>query len=206
MHHYTINHCGIILLSAGSSTRLGKPKQLLHYHGEGLLHHMVNVAVTARAKPLVVVLGANADLLTAEIDEAKASIAINKNHKTGMASSIITGLKYLVENNPLTDGVIIMMCDQPFVTDGLLNDLIFTQQQTGKPIVASSYANTIGAPALFHKTIFNEFLLLQGDTGARKIIQQHLSDVATVPFEKGNIDIDTQEDYENLMKGTNKNE
>lgn len=165
---------------------------------------MVNVTVTARAKPLVVVLGANADLLTAEIDEAKASIAINKNHKTGMASSIITGLKYLVEKNPLTDGVIIMMCDQPFVTDGLLNDLIFTQQQTGKPIVACCYGNTIGAPALFHKTIFNEFLLLQGDTGARKIIQQHLSDVATVPFEKGNIDIDTQEDYENLLKSANK--
>lgn len=199
MHHYTINHCGIILLSAGSSTRLGKPKQLLNYQGERLLRHMVNVAAAVPAKPLVVVLGANADLLIPEIDEAKASIAINKDYKTGMASSIITGLKYLEEKNPLTDGVIILMCDQPFVSAVLLNDLISTQQQTVKPIVASNYGNTIGTPALFHKSIFNELLQLQGDTGARKIIQHHINEVATVPFEKGNVDIDTEEDYEKFL-------
>lgn len=200
MHHYTINHCGIILLSAGSSTRLGKPKQLLNYQGERLLSHMVNVTAAVPAKPLVVVLGAKADLLIPEIDEAKASIAINKDYKTGMASSIITGLKYLEEKNPLTDGVIILMCDQPFVSAVLLNDLIATQQQTAKPIVACNYGNTIGTPALFHKSIFNELLQLHGDTGARKIIQHHINEVAIVQFEKGIIDIDTEEDYENLLR------
>jgi molybdenum cofactor cytidylyltransferase len=81
-----------------------------------------------------------------------------------------------------------------------LNDLIATQQQTAKPIVASTYGNTIGSPALFHKIIFDELLQLQGDTGARKIIQQRIHEVATVPFEKGNVDIDTEEDYANLIK------
>lgn len=199
MHQTIINHCGIILLSAGSSARLGKPKQLLNYRGEGLLRHMVNVAAVVPAKTLVVVLGAKADLLIPEIDEAKASIAINKDYKTGMASSIITGLKYLEEKNPLTDGVIILMCDQPFVSAVLLNDLISTQQQTAKPIVACNYGNTIGTPALFHKSIFNELLQLQGDTGARKIIQKHIHEIAAVPFEKGIVDIDTEEDYKNFL-------
>jgi molybdenum cofactor cytidylyltransferase len=184
---------------------LGKPKQLLNCQGESLLCHIVNVAAATNVKPLVVVLGANAALLIPEIDEAKASIATNENYKNGMASSITTGLKYLIEKNPLTDGVLVLMCDQPFVSAELLNNLIHTQQQTGKPIVASTYGDTIGTPALFHKAIFNELLSLQGDTGARKIIQQHLNEVATVPFEKGNVDIDTQYDYENLLKSVNKN-
>ncbi len=179
---------------------MGKPKQLLNYQGETLLRRIVHVSATTTAKPLVVVLGSNANLLITEIEEAKVSIVINKEYKTGMASSIITGLKYLKEKNPLTDGVIILMCDQPFVSTALLNNLMLTQQQTGKPIVASSYGDTMGTPALFHKCIFKKLLLLQGDTGARKIIQQHLSKVVTVPFEKGTVDIDTQEDYEKFIE------
>jgi molybdenum cofactor cytidylyltransferase len=205
LQQHIIQNCGIILLSAGSSSRLGKPKQLLNYRGGSLLGNTVNVVAMADAKPLVVVLGYNAALLIPEIDKAKALIVINENYATGMASSIVTGLKYLIEKDPLTDGVLILMCDQPFVSAALLNNLIYTQQQTGKPIIASTYGDTTGTPALFHKTIFNELLLLRGDTGARKIIQQHIHEVATVPFEKGSIDIDTEEDYENLLKRLNKN-
>ncbi len=189
-----------MLLAAGSSTRLGKPKQLLQYNGKSLLQQMVNVTTDANINPVIVVLGSNAALVSNEIDTDKACIVFNKDWQTGMASSIITGLNFLVEKYPSTDGVIFMMCDQPFVSIDLLSNLITTQNETGKPIVCSSYENTLGAPALFHKNIFPELLLLKGDTGARKIIQQHPDDVAKVFFLKGNIDIDTLEDYDNLWQ------
>ena len=89
-----------------------------------------------------------------------------------------------------------MVCDQPFVSSSLLNELIATQKNTGKPIVTSQYENAIGPPALFHKTIFPELMELKGDAGARKIIEQRSNDVATVLFKKGNIDIDTEADYQ----------
>ena len=187
------------MLAAGSSSRLGTPKQLLNYNGNSLLQYVTGIAADAAANAVVIVLGANAHLLLPEIDKKKADVVINNNWQQGMASSIIAGLSFLLEKYSSTDGVIFMMCDQPFVNVSLLNDLIITQRQTGKPIVASSYNNTIGAPALFHKSIFPELLNLTGDTGARMIIQRHITEVATVPFSKGNIDIDTAEDYEKLM-------
>ena len=189
-----------MLLAAGSSTRLGKPKQLLQYNGKTLLQQSIDIAVGANINPLIVVVGANFDKISTEINIDKAAIVFNKNWQTGMASSIITGLNFLVEKYPLADAVIFMMCDQPFVSINLLNNLIAVQKKTAKPIVCSSYQNILGVPALFHKNIFPALLQLAGDTGARKIIQQYPGDVVTVQFEKGDIDIDTAEDYENLVK------
>ena len=74
----------------------------------------------------------------------------------------------------------------------------YLQKETGKPIVACNYGEAIGPPALFHRSLFNELMQLKGDAGARKIIQQHSDDVATILFTKGKIDIDTNEDYEAL--------
>ena len=93
-----------------------------------------------------------------------------------------------------------MVCDQPYVSSSLLNDLLKKQRETGKPIVTSNYGETIGPPAFFHKTFFPELLKLQGDTGARKIIEQNNDKVATVLFPEGSIDIDTEEDYEELIQ------
>ena len=200
VNKYIIHHCAIVLLAAGSSSRLGEPKQLLMYNGKSLLHQVISVANETNINPLLVVLGANYPVLSKKIDKHKAILVFNKDWQTGMASSIVTGLNFVIEKYPLTDGVIIMMCDQPFVSATLLNNLITTQKQTNKPIVCSSYQNTLGAPALFHKNIFPQLLQLKGDTGARKIILQHADDVATVLFLKGNIDIDTPEDYKNLLK------
>ncbi len=188
------------MLAAGNSTRLGKPKQLLLFNGKSLLRHTIEAAVATGVKPLIIVLGANASLLTPEIDDNNTQIVINTNWKDGMASSIIAGLTALLEIYPDTERVILMMCDQPFVTTSLLNNLLITHQQTGKPIVASIYDGVIGVPALFYKSHFKELLQLQGDTGARKIINQDVSEVATVFFAKGKIDIDTADDYENLLK------
>lgn len=178
---------------------MGRPKQLLPYKGKSLLEHTVDMANDAEANPVIVVLGASAALLEKEIDEKKVHIVENKEWEEGMASSIRCGLNTLLHIAPSSDAVIFMVCDQPFVSASLLNELITTQKKTGKLIVSSQYENAIGPPVLFHKTIFPELLELKGDAGARKIIERHNNDTATVLFTNGNIDIDTEADYKALI-------
>jgi molybdenum cofactor cytidylyltransferase len=191
---------GIILLAAGASSRLGKPKQLLLYKGKTLLQHGIQVAVDTGSKAIVAVLGANADFLIKETANQAIEVILNKDWNEGMASSIRCGIKYLQEKEPEVDAAIIMVCDQPYVTTQLLTDLVIKYQATGKPIVASSYENNQGTPALFDKTIFAALLELKGDVGAKKIMKENSGIVELVKFPLGNIDIDTNENYEELLK------
>jgi molybdenum cofactor cytidylyltransferase len=178
---------------------MGRPKQLLPYNGKSLLEHTVDTANETDANPVIVVLGANAALLEKEIDEKNVRIIENIEWKEGMASSVRCGITTLLHIAPAADAVIIMVCDQPFVSSTLLNDLIATQKNTGKAIVTSQYETAIGPPALFHRSIFPELMKLKGDAGARKIMEQRSNDVATVLFKKGDIDIDTEADYKSLQ-------
>ena len=178
---------------------MGWPKQLLKYEGSILLKNVIQKASGSNARVVVVVLGANAKLVKKEIEKENIQIVLNHEWKEGMASSMIKGLNTLLMADPLIDGVIFMTCDQPFVSVSLLNDLMATQRATAKPIVASNYGNTVGPPTLFHKSIFPSLLKLKGDVGAKKIIEEHANDVATVYFPNGSIDIDTAGDYELLL-------
>ena len=187
------------MLAAGASSRLGKPKQLLQYKGTTLLEHAVQLAVDAALNPIVVILGANAGLLSKEIKDYKATIVINKAWEEGMASSLIIGLQKILEIEPAINTVIIMVCDQPYVTVKLLQDLIAKHIETGRPIIASSYKNNLGTPALFNASIFSKLMQLKGDTGAKKILNKHPEWVAAIDFPMGEIDIDTAEDYNELL-------
>ena len=189
---------GVVILAAGASTRLGEPKQLLEYHHKNLLQRTIDAAVNSAANTVVIVLGANADEVSGEIDRSGINVLINTEWEEGMASSVRNGLNELLFISPFTDAVILMVCDQPYVSSELVNDLIDKQKETGKSIVACNYGETFGPPALFHKTLFHELMHLEGDVGARKIIQHHSNEVATILFTKGNIDIDTKEDYDAL--------
>lgn len=197
----TANSYGLVLLAAGASARLGKPKQLLPFKGNTLLGHGLRVAIESGVKPIVLVLGANAALLAAQVETAGVEIVINADWKEGMASSIRCGLRQLLAIAPGTTAIIVMVCDQPFIMAQLLKDLVVKYKQSAKPIIASSYKGIPGTPALFDKTIFAELMELTGDTGAKKIMQSDPERVATVEFVLGEIDIDTTEDYERLVKG-----
>jgi len=157
-------------------------------------------ALNANASSVMVVLGAHSNLLYGEIDKNKVQMVMNTEWEEGMASSIRIGLKSLLKLIPSVDAVIFIVCDQPYLSASLLNELLITQQETGKPIVASHYGEAIGPPALFHKSFFSELMQLKGDTGAKNIIQQHSAELATVPFPEGKIDIDNPADYEELQK------
>jgi molybdenum cofactor cytidylyltransferase len=193
-----INTCAIIILAAGNSSRLGKPKQLLPFNGKNLLQHSIDIAVESGLGPVLVVLGANYEMIQNEIQSQAVTVIVNNDWQEGMSTSIRCGINALSATFPAVDGALFMVCDQPYVSTFLLQEIIETQHKTRQPIVASSYAQTVGIPAFFHRSLFPSLLALKGDAGAKKIMQQNATQVATVFFELGNIDIDTLQDYTSL--------
>jgi molybdenum cofactor cytidylyltransferase len=188
---------GLIILAAGNSSRMGRPKQTLVYQGKTLLQHAIQAAVQSNCEPVFVVLGAYADEVSAEIHDESVIIIHNPKWQKGMASSIRAGIAELEKNEEI-DSVIIMLCDQPFVDTGLLNSLVELQQTSNKDIVACSYHNTLGVPVLFSKAYFASLLELEGHEGAKKILASNRDDIATIAFPQGEIDIDTPDDYNRL--------
>lgn len=190
---------GIIILAAGNSSRLGQPKQLLQYKDATLLQHIMKEASVIKESFVIVVTGANHELIEKKIDSSKIKIAFNRDWELGMSSSIKTGLNKAFQLYPEIEKCILAVCDQPFVSHSIFENLITEFHKTGKGIVASSYAETFGTPVLFDKKYFGELLNLKGQEGAKKIINRFLEDTASVSFEKGNIDIDTEDDYNKLI-------
>ena len=182
---------GILILAAGASTRLGQPKQLLSYQGKPLIRQMAEVAIASGCQPVGLVLGSNYQEINSYLSNLKLHIFYNKNWSTGMASSIQCGLKELLILSPELDAIVLMVCDQPFVSPDLIQQLIAGYQRSHYPIVASEYADILGVPALFDRAFFPDLFQLQGDRGAQSIIRQNRSCVLGIPFAKGVIDIDT---------------
>ena len=189
---------GLIILAAGPSTRLGKPKQLLQYKGESLIRRAVRAGVETGCDPIVVVVGANSEKIQPEIDPQTVHVVKNINWEEGIGSSIRTGLSKLLKLTPQIGETIIMLCDQPFADSALLKKLIHKRRSTDKGIVACQYGDTVGVPVLYSKICFPELLALKGDEGAKKLLARHQQEIATVLFMEGTIDIDTAEDYEAL--------
>jgi len=190
---------GIIILAAGSSSRLGSPKQNLVYKGKTLLQRAVETAEASICDRIVVVLGANGDSIRPTLDGYQIRIAQNNDWQQGMASSIKTGVEALQNRNPGIQSVILMLCDQPFVDTWLLNLLIMAQGKDG--IVVSGYNDAIGPPVLFDKVYLDDLLALKGAEGAKKVIQHYPHAIVEITFPQGSIDIDTIADYEKLNSG-----
>ncbi|MDQ4141425.1 MAG: nucleotidyltransferase family protein [Bacteroidota bacterium] len=190
---------GLVLLAAGASVRLGSPKQNLNFQGQTLLQHAVQVAQQSGSSPIVVVLGAQAEMLKAQLNFPDILIVENKDWEEGMSASIRHGLAALLQVAPLVENVILMLCDQPFVTGELLHKLITHKETSSKQIIGCSYQDTVGTPVLFDKQFFPELLNLHGNHGAKKLLFQHSEAVATIPFELGSFDIDTVSDYTALQ-------
>lgn len=185
----------IILLAAGESSRMGQPKQLLEVRGKTLLRHAAEEATNSRLGPLIVVLGAFAEQMEAELNDFEYDRVINENWQEGMGTSIITGIQHVMKAYPNSRGAIVMLCDQPYVDAAHLEKLVHTYHRSHKPIIASAYKGTLGVPAYFHHSYFALLAKLGGKSGARKLIRQHSRDAGAVSLPLGGIDVDTPEDY-----------
>ncbi|MGA9767959.1 MAG: nucleotidyltransferase family protein [Blastocatellia bacterium] len=194
---------GLVILAAGASTRLGRPKQLLMVDECSLLRRAIESALASVCQPIAVVLGAFATRLIEELIDLPAYVVINPHWEKGMSSSIRIGIDAL-EAGLKIEAAIIMLCDQPFVTAEIIDDLVAAYRATGRQIVASEYGGTLGAPALFGRPLFADLKMLEEAEGAKKVINEHASQVLRIPFAQGAIDIDTPMDYARFLAMTGK--
>jgi len=190
---------GLVILAAGASTRMGTPKQLLPYQGRSFLSHVVEAAVASICRPIAVVLGAYASRLKPELSQFPVQVVENPYWTEGMSSSIRAGIKAISTTPKKMDAVVLVLCDQPFISSQIINQLVETYYSTGKPVVASEYVGTLGVPALFNHTFFSKLTTLKGGEGAKQIMMKYLHDVFRVPFPLGAVDVDTPEDYEQFL-------
>lgn len=197
---------GIIILAAGRSQRMGRPKQLLKIGEISLIQHVVNIALNTTYAPIVVVLGSNFELIKKEITDFEVAPIFNPNWENGMGTSVAAGVEAIQKLNPKLKAVIILLVDQPLLQPKLLNDLENLYKVSNKKIVASKYNKTFGVPAIFDQSVFEVLKSLDGNKGAKKVIQQFIEkdEVAFVDFREGGFDLDTQKDYERFLDNFNK--
>lgn len=189
---------GAVILAAGKSSRLGQPKQLLQFQGQTLVRRVVDAARQAGCSPIVVVIGSDKDKVARELKGTSAIIVENEKWNDGMGTSIRSGVQRLIDIARNPGAIVLLVCDQPHVDSQAIKHLIALGAKTKKAIVASSYAGTIGVPALFDRSCAKELLALDDGSGAKPIIFSNPNRVAEFPFPEGEIDIDIAADNDRL--------
>ena len=186
---------GLVILAAGGSSRLGSPKQLLRFDGKSLLRRAAETAVASVCRPLVVVLGGSAERCLPELRDVAISIVQNTAWEEGMGSSIRIGVETLLAQTaePL-DALVLMVCDQPLLTSGVIDALVAEYRASRCLIAAAHYGDVASVPALFHHSLFPELMGLAGAHGAKQILQRYPEHIHKVAFPDGTLDIDTQAD------------
>jgi len=183
---------GVVILAAGSSSRLGRPKQLLMMEGRSLIERVCVEVLSLDTAAVVVVTGAYGEEVKAEIENLPVQVVFNAEWEEGMASSIRLGIEVL--SSVQVDAAIILVCDQVKLSSSLLVQLIDAYLSGSCKMAYCKYGQQIGVPALFDKAIFGGLLSLRGERGAKSIIQQHLAEAREILFPGGEADIDRPSD------------
>ena len=196
-------HPGLMILAAGASTRMGRPKQLLPVRGKPLLLHAVESALASPVWPVVVVLGAHAEKIRPLLARFPVIVVENAAWSEGMAASIRTGIAALQQFSRATDAAIVALCDQPAFSATTIGRLLAAQRVSGRSIVAARYHNRRGAPALFLRSHFPALASLTGEEGARALLnppdEAQRETVDTVEMPELGIDLDTPDDYQAMQ-------
>lgn len=176
---------------------MGRAKQLLAHGGSTLVRHAAEVAVACRCGPVAVVVGASSDAVAAERVGLPVAVVRNPGWEHGIGSSIRAGVGFFAEDANV-DAVVILLADQPRVGYEVVGRLIRAHRETGSPVVAATYAGTVGVPALFARSRFAELLALDDWAGAKRIIERAGAEAIRVAVPEAEFDIDTPADYERL--------
>jgi len=189
----------ILVLAAGGSSRMGRPKQLLKWKHTTLIGHAIETVKQLDILKTVVVLGANHDKIKPVVEQHQIEILINKHWESGLGNSLAYGISSILESTINLDGVIIMLADQPLIDVAFLNVILNNFEIGKQQIIASVYKeDKRGVPVLFDAVYFKELSQLIDDKGAKSILQKYTNRVISVDAKELVSDIDTLEDYERL--------
>lgn len=186
-----------VLLAAGGSRRLGQPKQLLVYRGRALLHHAAAAMLASPCRPVLVVLGADAERADAALDGLPVDVVRNPRWADGVGTSIAVGIAAAAARG--VAGAVIALADQARVSGATIARLLAARTATGRPIVASRYAGTVGVPAYFDAAVFPQLLGLEPDQGCKQLILAAGEHAPHVDCPEAELDVDTMRDYRRLL-------
>ena len=180
---------------------MGTPKQLLRVGSDTLLRRIVEQALASSARATFVVIGANAEQIRAELHQLPVVFVENSRFGEGIGTSISAAVQAIAGEPSAFDAVVLLTCDQPNVSAASIDQLISAHAASAAPLVASSYAGTLGVPALFAREYFGALRELPPNRGAKEILMCHRADVVAVSFEPAAVDLDTPGEYEQFTRG-----
>jgi len=183
-----------ILLAAGESKRMGRPKQLMPWHQGTILERAIDNLLESAVSEVVVVVGYQAEEVVKVITTRPVAVAVNPDYEQGMSTSIAAGLR-LIDNR--AGAVMLALGDQPLIDSRTINRLLDEFHSHDKGIALPAYQGRRGHPVIFAIKYKAELLKLTGDAGGRQIIKDHPDDILEVAVDSAGVitDIDTGDDY-----------
>ena len=197
-----MKNIAVLILAAGKSSRMNRIKQLEKINGKTLLDITLEKVNSLFSENVFCVLGANYDEIKQGITSKNITFINNKNFEKGLGASVVSGVNYFIENKLNFEGIFILLADQPAIEIPYLKAMLELFKKNDNTIIASNYGNELGVPAIFPEKYFTELLLIKGDKGAKKFINQRKNEVLYPKKSTNLFDIDTKKDlflYKNLV-------
>ena len=188
------DRCAVLILAAGSSSRMGRPKQLLPWGKTTLLQNALESAKASHGDEIIVVLGSNSEIIEKTLPSDVVSV-INTDWRNGMGSSISCGMHYLLKSKTKFNAVLVLLGDQPLIDSKYLNSMFSIFQSNEKEIVATDYKGRAGVPALFGGNYFKQLGQLNADFGAKELLAKNMVNIHLLKAGAKTADIDTETDY-----------
>lgn len=189
-----------IVLAAGGSTRMGRPKQLIQINGESLIDRAARIAIDSNFDPIVIVLGSDAQTISRELSDLKIDCVVNEAWKTGIGSSIRRGVDRVLSIAPRIDAIAILLCDQPRITSQKLRKMHEHFVRGGKPVCVSKFGDSIGPPVIVGREFFDALQTLPDAAGAKSVWENHPESVCEFKCEEASFDLDTPADLDRLRR------
>ncbi|WP_455368568.1 nucleotidyltransferase family protein [[Eubacterium] cellulosolvens] len=190
-----------ILLAAGESKRMGKPKLLLNLGKSNIINNTIENLLKSKILELVIVLGHEAKKIEDSIlaQDKRIKFVLNENYSEGMSTSIKCGV---LAASKQSEAFLIALGDQPLISPKITNSLIEKYQTSGVGIVTVAHQSMRGHPVIISRKYFQEILALNGDIGARELLKHYSDDTTSFSIESSEqfLDIDRTQDYEELKK------
>jgi molybdenum cofactor cytidylyltransferase len=191
-----------VVLSAGESSRMGRPKALLPIDGETFLERIVSTLKRTKVGKIIVVIGHNAAEIKQKIEHLPIEILINHQYRLGQLSSLHVAIRHLLDDSSC-GGILVHLVDHPYIDPDLVDRMIEAADTSGKLIVVPRHQGKRGHPVILSRKLFDELLAAPLDQGAKTVVNAHPDETLAIDVDDRGvtIDIDTPDEYREHVKG-----